>query len=417
MRIDMVSEHANPLASLGDADSGGQNVYVAALAERLALAGHEVTVHTRRDDPAATSRTAPSGYAVELFDAGPARPIPKDEIWQHLPVISEHLARHWEVQRPDVVHAHFWMSGAAAAAALDRGQSSTDRPDPGHPAPARSRSCVPLVQTFHALGTVKRRHQGDADTSPPHRLQVEAELASSVDRILATCHDEVDELRAMGVTHDRVSVIPCGVDTSVFQPAAPRPAGARPTLLALGRLVERKGVDDVVTALAQLPGVDLVVAGGGEDGDLDVARLRALAARLGCADRVRFLGPVDRPDVPAVLSACDVVVCVPWYEPFGIVPLEAMAVGRPVVGSDVGGLKDTVVPGVTGERVPPRRPDELARVLAGLLADPVRRAAYGRAGVQRVQRLYRWEHVATRTERVYEDVVAQRAARATEVAR
>jgi glycosyltransferase involved in cell wall biosynthesis len=417
MRIDMVSEHANPLASLGGADSGGQNVYVAALAERLALAGHDVTVHTRRDDPRATSCAAPSGYTVQLFDAGPPRPIPKDEIWPHLPAISEQLARHWQDRRPDVVHAHFWMSGAAAAGALGLGGSGSEAWDRRHPGRTREHSPVPLVQTFHALGTVKRRHQGDADTSPPERLQVEAGLAGSVDRILATCHDEVDELRAMGVMHDRLSVVPCGVDTSLFTPRARRPAGATPTLLALGRLVERKGVDDVVTALAQLPGVQLVVAGGGDADDSDVARLRALATQLGCADRVRFLGPVDRADVPAILSACDVVVCVPWYEPFGIVPLEAMAVGRPVVGSDVGGLKDTVVPGVTGERVPPRRPDELARVLAALLADPARRAAYGRAGVERVARLYRWEHVAVRTERVYEDVVAQRAAGATEVAR
>ena len=397
MRVDMVSEHANPLAALGGADSGGQNVYVAALAEQLAGAGHEVTVHTRRDDPRARSGAAAGGYSVELFDAGPARPIPKDEIWPHLPAVSEQLAAHWQARRPDVVHAHFWMSGAASAAATEP-------------------LGLPLVQTFHALGTVKRRHQGDADTSPPERLAVEAGLAASVDRILATCHDEVDELRAMGVRHDRVSVVPCGVDTSVFTPADPRPATATPTLLALGRLVERKGVDDVVTALSELPGVELVVAGGGETDDIDVARLRARAERLGCAERVRFLGPVDRHEVPAVLADCDVVVCVPWYEPFGIVPLEAMACGRPVVGSDVGGLKDTVVPGVTGERVQPRRPDELAKVLAGLLADVDRRAAYGRAGVERVERLYRWEHVASRTEQVYDDVVAKRAALATEVA-
>ncbi|CAA9345746.1 MAG: Glycosyl transferase, group 1 [uncultured Nocardioidaceae bacterium] len=404
MRIDMVSEHANPLAVLGGVDSGGQNVYVAALAEQLAIAGHEVTVHTRRDDPAASAtRLAPGGYTVELLDAGPARPIPKDDIWRHLPELTERLARRWEARRPDLVHAHFWMSGVAAAAALGRGGPGTGGLDRG---PLR----VPLVQTFHALGAVKRRHQGEADTSPPERPDVELGLARTVDRILATCNDEVDELRAMGVQHDRVSIVPCGVDTSVFTPAPPRAAGAEPALLALGRLVERKGVDDIVTALAALPGVQLLIAGGGDDGDADVARLRALAARLGCADRVRFLGPVERDEVPRVLAAADVVVCVPWYEPFGIVPLEAMACGRPVVGSDVGGLKDTVVPGVTGERVPPRRPDALARTLSELLADPARCAAYGRAGVERVERLYRWEQVAARTQRVYDNVVAEHAA-------
>ncbi len=400
MRIDVVSEHASPLATLGGADAGGQNVHVAALAEQLTRAGHEVTVHTRRESPHTPARTAaPGGYVVELLDAGPAQPIPKDEIWPHVTAMTQQLSSCWQDRRPDIVHAHFWMSGAATAAAA--------RP-----------LGLPVVQTFHALGTVKRRHQGAADTSPPERLDVERALARTVDRVVATCHDEVDELREMGVGHERVSVVPCGVDTDLFVPAPPRPAGAVPRLLVLGRLVERKGVGDVVTALAALPGVELVVAGGdaaGPQTDPDVARLTALARDLGCADRLRFLGPVDRAQVPAVLAACDVVVCVPWYEPFGIVPLEAMACGRPVVGSDVGGLKDTVVPGVTGERVPPHRPDELTRVLAELLADPDRRAAYGRAGVDRARRLYRWEQVAARTEEVYQDAAARRAAaRATE---
>jgi len=276
------------------------------------------------------------------------------------------------------------------------------------------------VQTFHALGTVKRRCQGERDTSPPERIAAESRLCSTVDHVVATCHDEIGELTALGLPAERSSVVPCGVDTDLFTPGE-GPDDGRTRLLVVGRLVERKGVADVVTALAALPGVELLVAGGPTpDGlvlDPEAVRLRQLAEANGTADRLHLLGSVARCDVPALLRSADVVVAVPWYEPFGIVPLEAMAVGRPVVGSDVGGLKDTVVPGVTGERVPPRRPDELARVLAGLLADPLRRTAYGRAGVQRVQRLYRWDHVATRTERVYEDVVAQRAARATEVAR
>ncbi len=390
MRIDLVSEHANPLAVLGGADSGGQNVHVAALAEQLSAAGHQVTVHTRRDDPAAPAyTTAAGGYGVALLDAGPARAIPKDDIWPHVPAMTAALSRRWRADPPDLVHAHFWMSGAAAA-------------------PAAAARGIPFVQTFHALGTVKRRHQAAADTSPAERLEVERALAQQADRVIATCHDEVDELRAMGVEHDRVSVVPCGVDTALFSTAPPRPSGAVPRLLALGRLVERKGVDDVVAALSRLPGVELAVAGGTGADDPDVARLTALARRLGCADRVRFLGPVPRACVPAVMAACDVVVCVPWYEPFGIVPLEAMACGRPVVGTHVGGLKDTVVPGDTGERVAPRSPTELTGVLAGLLADPDRRAAYGRGGVERVHRLYRWEQVAARTEQIYAEVVARR---------
>jgi len=285
----------------------------------------------------------------------------------------------------DLAHSHFWMSGVASVA-------------------AGARTGVPVLHTFHALGTVKRRHQGVRDTSPPARIGFERRLCGQVDRVVATCSDEVDELVALGMPPDRATVIPCGVDTDVFRPVAGEP-GHRPRVLVLGRLVERKGVGNVIEALARLPGVELMVAGGPDprflDTDPEIARLRALAERHAVADRVRFLGSVSRPDVPALMASADVVVCVPWYEPFGIVPLEAMACGRPVVGSAVGGLLDTVVPGQTGELVPPRRPDLLAPVLRDLLADPDRRAAYGAAGRARVVERYRWSAVAAATEDVY----------------
>jgi glycosyltransferase involved in cell wall biosynthesis len=145
--------------------------------------------------------------------------------------------------------------------------------------------------------------------------------------------------------------------------------------------------------------------------------LRQLAESGGTADRVHFVGRVHRPDVPALIQSADIVVAVPWYEPFGIVPLEAMACGRPVIGSAVGGLLDTIVPGVTGDLVPPRRPDLLAEALRSLLADPDRRAAYGRAGYERAVSIYRWEHVAAATEAVYASVLARFAHRAVEMTR
>jgi len=195
-----------------------------------------------------------------------------------------------------------------------------------------------------------------------------------------------------------------------FRPTATEQDG-RLRLLSIGRLVTRKGVGNVIEALAQLPDVELMVAGGPRrdalEADPEVQRLRRLAERLGVQDRVRFLGSVARSDIPALMSAAQVVVTVPWYEPFGIVPLEAMACGRPVVGSAVGGLLDTVVPGVTGELVAPRQPAALARVLRSLLDDAPRRAAYGRAGRERAVTRYQWSRVAELTEQVYTSVVAQ----------
>jgi len=390
VRIAMVSEHASPLADPGGPDSGGQNVHVGELSRALAAAGHEVTVLTRRDDPGAPEIVPlQAGVTVRHVTAGPERPIPKDEIVGHIPELARGIEASWRAEPPDVVHAHFWMSGLAAATAL-RGLD------------------IPLVQTFHALGSVKRRHQGAADTSPSGRIPTERLLARRADRILATCEDELSELIRMGAPRGRVSIVPCGVDTEEFSPYGPAmPRGARPRLVSIGRLVRRKGVDELVAALARVPSAELLIAGG-QDGDLDTARLRALATRCGVSDRVRMLGAVPREQVPPLLRSADAVVCAPWYEPFGIVALEAMACERAVVATEVGGLQDTVVHGVTGLHVPPRRPDALAAALRDVLSGPMLPAAFGVAGRARVLARYTWAHVAAATERVYEMVLDER---------
>ncbi|KNB54072.1 glycosyltransferase [Streptomyces caatingaensis] len=391
MRIAMVSEHASPLAVLGGPDAGGQNVYVARLADLLAARGHDVTVYTRRDDPALPDRVPmPSGAVVEHVRAGPARPVPKDRLLPHMPHFGAHLAGVWRHDRPDVVHAHFWMSGLAATTA-------------GHGLG------LPVVQTYHALGTVKRRHQGPADTSPPERLEIERAVGTACARVLATCSDEVAELVRMGIARDRCAVVPCGVDTAHFAArgrVALTPARRRPhRLLAVGRLVPRKGVDLALRVLRRIPDAELVVAGGPPaDGlalDPEARRLLTLARRLRIADRTVLLGAVPHEDMPALIRSADLVLCTPVYEPFGIVPLEAMACGVPVVATDVGGHRDTVAHGETGLLVPPGRPDEIAEAVRGLLAAPERLAAYGRAGRGRALAHYTWERVAEEVEQVY----------------
>jgi D-inositol-3-phosphate glycosyltransferase len=396
MRIAMVSEHASPLAAVGGTDAGGQNVHVLELSSALAAAGHDVTVWTRRDDPALPDAVPlRSGVVVRHVAAGPPRPLPKDELVPHLPAFTQVLEQAWTEDRPDVVHAHFWMSGMASLAA------------------AAGR--IPVVQTFHALGSVKRRHQGDDDTSPEGRVRAEVAVARTVDRVLATCTDEVFELARLGTPRRRTTVVPCGVDTRLFTPDGPvARRSERPRLVSLGRLVRRKGVDEVIEAMRRLPHAELIVAGGapathgappaGPDAD----RLRARAVAAGVADRVRLIGPVAREDVPALLRSADAVVCVPWYEPFGMVALEAMACGRPMVASAVGGIQDTVVDQVTGVLVPPRRPDVLAAALRDLLGSPTRAAAFGIAGRDRVLARYDWERVAAATAAVYDEVIASR---------
>jgi D-inositol-3-phosphate glycosyltransferase len=389
MRIAMVSEHASPLAVLGGADAGGQNVHVAELACALVRRGHEVVVYTRADAPHLRRQEAfTDGVVVEHVPAGPARSLPKDDLLPHMSSFGNYLLHRWSTRPPDVVHAHFWMSGLAATAAA--------RP-----------LGVPVVQTFHALGAVKRRHQGDADTSPQQRVAVERRLAKTVDRIIATCTDEAFELSRLGAPFRRVHVVPCGVDPLLFRPDGPRaPRGRGRRIVSVGRLVPRKGVDDVIRALGQLPDVELLVAGGPAPDELDtdseVRRLRAVARVTGVASRVIFLGRVAQHEMPPLYRSADIVTCYPWYEPFGIVPLEAMACGVPVVAAAVGGMVDTVVDGGTGRLVPSRQPELLAGTLRALLDDPGAASAYGLAGRDRVQRRYTWARVAEQTERAYD---------------
>ncbi|MFE7856901.1 glycosyltransferase [Streptomyces sp. NPDC057403] len=391
-RVAMVSEHASPLAALGGPDAGGQNVYVAQLAGRLVRRGHEVTVYTRRDDPRLPERvTTPDGFQVVHVPAGPAAPIPKDELPPYMPEFGDFLARQWAARPPDVVHAHFWMSGWAALS----GAYGLD---------------VPVVQTFHALGTVKRRYQGDADTSPRDRVAIETVIGRECDRIVATCQDEVAELEAMGLSRDRISVVPCGVDPEQFAPVAGarRPASAPRRLLAVGRLVPRKGFDRAIRALADVPGAELLIAGGPEAALLlaepEAERLRALAEECGVADRVTLLGGVGRERMPGLISSVDLVLSLPRYEPFGIVPVEAMACGAPVLATAVGGQLDTVVDGVTGRLVPADDDHDLGATVRELLADPRLLARYGAQGRRRVLARYTWDRVAEGVVRAYSAV-------------
>ena len=383
MRIAMVSEHASPLAVLGGVDAGGQNVHVAELSGALADRGHQVTVYTRRDDPDQPVRVPlRDGVEVVHVDAGPARHVPKDELFPYMGTFASVLAAEWFVDRPDVVHGHFWMSGHAALEAVQQVQARTGGVR------------IPVVQTFHALGVVKRRHQGDADTSPAEREWIEPAVGRTADQVVATCSDEAFELKALGVPLHRISVVPCGVDTSLFRPDGPVEERGRPfRVLTASRLVRRKGVGTTIAALAQLVAegrdVELVVVGGagvaGADlvDDPEYQRLDALARSLGVRDHVTFRGQLGQHDMPSVYRSADVVVCAPWYEPFGIVPLEAMGCGRPVVASSVGGLIDTVVEDATGLHVPPRDESAVAAAVGALLDDTERREAYGRAGRER----------------------------------
>ena len=397
----MISEHASPLATLGGEDSGGQNVYVAELARRLGAMGHRVDVFTRRDS-ALLPEVVPFGEEVRVVNlpAGPPENVPKDDLFPFMAEFRDTFYRfaREEPDAYDLVHANFWMSGwVACEAKRDLG--------------------LPFAQTFHALGETKRREQGARDTSPPERQTAEFRILAEVERVLATCPAEVEELVTLYEANPtRLSLVPCGVDTSTFrsvdQKEARKALGLpdKPTVVYVGRLVPRKGVDTLVEAFALLPehlDARLVIVGGEPGESPEVERLAVLAGALGVARRVTFTGSRPQWELHRYYSAADAAVSVPHYEPFGMTPLEAMACATPVVGSKVGGIKTSVADGETGYLVPPKDPEALAGRLLHLLLDRELRDRLGRAARRRIEEHYTWERVATLAAAAFSEVAAQ----------
>ncbi|HEX6998742.1 MAG TPA: glycosyltransferase [Gammaproteobacteria bacterium] len=407
-RIAMISDHASPLAAQGGVDSGGQNVYVAHLTRWLALRGFEVDVFTRRDSPELPEVVQwQPGARVVHVPAGPAQPTPKEELLPYMAEFTRFVRRVCRRRRYDLVHAHFWMSGLAALEikrALD----------------------IPFVITFHALGRIRRAHQGDNDRFPDARFEIEERIAQSADRIIAECpQDRLDLLHHYGADPERISIVPCGFDPAELAPVPQRRARAALGLprggflvLHLGRLVPRKGTATAIEGFARFvraTGADarlLIVGGESRQPDPaltpEIGRLRGVAGEQGIPDLVLFTGRRDRDVLRYYYSAADVFVTLPWYEPFGITPLEAMACAVPVVGSRVGGVKYTVQDGVTGCLVPPADAGALASCLARLHRDARLRRRMGRFGRARVIRHFTWARVAHDIEAAYAAVLAGR---------
>jgi glycosyltransferase involved in cell wall biosynthesis len=407
-RVAMISEHASPVALLGGVDAGGQNVYVDAVSRGLASHGYETDVFTVATDPSLL-KVIPWADGVRIVNVpmNAAGPLPKDALWPHMPAFRNAIAHFATLgEAPyDLIHGNFWMSGwVAAELGLRWG--------------------VPIAQIFHATGITKAREQGAADTSPSERIEIEKRVVRVVDCLIAQCPAERDELLAdYGARPDQVALIPSAVDVDRFQPvaqgAARRALGLDPVaeLIAyVGRIIPRKDVRNVVHALAHLktrrlaagagmiPTL-LIVGGETEQPDPaatpEIAALRELAAALGVADQVRFVGHKQPDELHLWFSAADVAVTTPWYEPFGLTPLEAMACAVPIIGSRVGGIAFTVVDGETGYLVPPHDPHAVCDRLDHLLGDPELRMRMGQAGRTRVLRGFTWDLVATRTAALY----------------
>lgn len=398
MRIAVVSAHISPLAAIGAADSGSQVVHIVELAAELGRRGHQVTIYTRRDSATLPDRvrTGP-GVTVEHVPAGPPRALPADKQLPCMAQFGAYLADRWLREPPDIVQAHFWMSGLAALTG------------------ARDLS-LPVVQTFHGLGVAAGRRDGHDDAGSPARIRLEVAIARGVNAVLATSSDEAFELARLGVPRSAVSVVPSGVDVEQFSPEGPvARRNEHPRLVCVGQMARHDGIEETLSALSSVPECELLVIGGPTKPQLrrdrEYRRLAKHARQLGLAGRVKFCGRMGHQDMPALLRSADLVVSVPWYGTSGLVPLEAMACGTPVVASAVGGHTDTVVDGTTGVLVPPRQPHVLARRVRELLASPMLRQGYGIAGADRARARYSWQRIAQETLTVYERVRRSRTRR------
>ena len=403
-KIAFISEHASPLAVLGGVDSGGQNVYVAEICKQLAQQGYSIDIYTRKD-----SQSIPEvvywlpGIRVIHVKAGPAENVPKELLLGHMREFAASMVRFIKDNnlKYELIHANFFMSGWVASR-------------------IKSKLNIPYVITFHALGKIRMIHQKEKDAFPVARLDIEQLIVHDADHIIAECpQDEQDLIEHYHADPEKITIIPCGFSSDEFYPFSKLRARAELglakddlILLQLGRVVPRKGIDNVIRAMGRLkdiPKLKLLVVGGADDipdfdNDPEFKRLQEIAAYEGVSNKVHFTGRKNRDELKYYYRASDFFISTPWYEPFGITPLEAMACGTPVIGSDVGGIKYTVQHQKTGFLVPPHDPDTLALAVREGISCPLQYRSLCRNSLTRVNDFFTWESVARQARELYQRV-------------
>ncbi len=404
-RVAMFSLHTSPLALLGRTrDAGGMNVYVRELARELGRSGIDVDIFTRRSEPniSPIQQVAERVRLIQI-EAGPVAHLPPTELF---PYVSEftcrvgHFAERARI-RYDVLHTHYWLSAAAAL-------------------PLAGQWAVPPMTMFHSVERLKGQQYGttsSSDAAAAIRIEQEGRIASSVDRITVSTESEGEQLRRLyGLPPCHLAVIPCGVDLSLFTPATrtTRQTARRalaledrqPTLLSVGRLDPIKGLDLLLESLSLMEtSAQLIIVGGNPDGDPELERLRARAADLGVGERVRFPGAVPQLDLRQYYHAADAVVVTSRYESFGLVAVEALASGTPVVAAAAGGLTSIVRDGVNGLLVRWRDPRAFAERLDEMLTDGALRARLAANANASVER-FGWQHIGDDVRALYQDLTA-----------
>lgn len=408
----MISYHTCPLATLGGKDTGGMNVYVRDLGRHLGMQGVGVDVYTRSQDEHVPHVLHDLGFGnrVVHVPAGPERPMPKEQLAEYLPEFVaniKHIASSKGLDY-DLVHSHYWLSGLATLQLVEAWN-------------------VPFIQMFHTLGLMKDRvARSEEEQASQLRIDTEKRLLKEADLVIASTQAELAQFQWLyKAPIDNVRIIPPGVETSRFYPIPKDESkefvgiGQNESLvLFVGRIEPLKGVDTLIRALAQLKdsgGLEgscqclAVIGGNPEDSEErrteEMNRLIEIARDLGVEDLVSFLGSRDQDTLQYYYSAAEVVVVPSHYESFGMVALEAMACGRPVVASETGGLAFLIRDGETGFHVPADDPDALAEKLRLLLDGPDLRREIGARAAKYAQD-YAWPKITDQIVEIYKKLLA-----------
>jgi D-inositol-3-phosphate glycosyltransferase len=411
----MLSVHTCPLATLGGKETGGMNVYVRDLSREFARRGIYVDVFTRSQNPdllRVNNRLADRGRVIHL-PAGPERPYNKNLVFDHLSQFIDEVIHFAETEEItyDVLYSHYWLSGWVARA-------------------LRARWGTPVVQMFHTLGHMKNRvAQRAADRESGRRIEIESEIVDFADYVVAATPAEKAQLIWLyGADPHKIRVISPGVDLRRFHPIDPSLAKSaigvaedRRLILFVGRIEPLKGIDTLLRAMALVaqrhgdwpPNLCVSIIGGNSSQgpqaeNAEMERLQKLRSELGIGDLVTFAGAKDQDTLQYYYSAAEMVIMPSHYESFGMVALEAMACGTPVIASEVGGLAFVVRDGVTGFHVPERDPEALAAKIELLLVDEVLRRHLGRRAACWAES-YGWPVIADRALDLFHDVTEVRA--------
>jgi D-inositol-3-phosphate glycosyltransferase len=411
--IALISEHGDPAAEIGKDAAGGQNVYVRQVGEALAKLGWQVDMFTRKSSPYDPTIVQHSPHCRTIrLTAGPETYIPRDELFQYMPEFVKAFQKFQQKEGTNypLAHTNYWMSGWVGLQ-LQRSQN------------------IQLLHTYHSLGAVKYLAVDEIPEIAKTRLEVEKQILEQAQRIVATSPQERDDLRKLVSDLGQIDIVPCGTDIGNFRPISKAEARKQlgiPTkekvVLYVGRFDKRKGIETLVRATGELRSkleqgeeidpqhLKLLVVGGSDPLEADGAerrRIEEIVTELDLTANTEFVGMVGHDRLPLYYTAADVCVIPSHYEPFGLVAIEAMACGTPVVASDVGGLKFTVISEETGLLVPAQDVPQFAHAIERILTDDIWTRKIRKQASARVQQNFSWAGVAVQLSDLYRHLLAQ----------